>query len=222
MASGRPAKSWKSPKVIKDRPVSGTDDEPNDIRDPFDIPNPVRRSPRITEEMRTEMAVLREAGDTTVEIADLFGVNPRTVRSALSKVSEEEKRSIARYQMMVLGSEHYRFALDAIRAARSRDLNETDTKGRYLMPLSQLLIAAGISTDHVNKSHEAAGMTDRAGTGTGNPIADFIMNAERSRKAIDSLPAGSRLKLNQSLEIESGPEDSSEAVEASWDDSSSK
>ena len=221
MASQRPRKNWKKhPKVLyedvpeTEEPEQG---EPKDIRDPLDIPIPVRQIPRVTDDMRSVMAVMEVAGDSPIEIADLFGLNPRTVRKALSSVSDAEKKAIGKYYSIALGSQHYRLAIKAINAAMARDFNEKDDKGRYQTTLVQLLTAAGISTDHVHKATEASGMTDRAGAGTGNPIADFVLNAERATKAIASLPAGSKLKLHQSVELESGDsDDSSDSVEATW------
>ena len=209
-----------------DNPVSGTrddeDDDPVDDWSDLDAPIPPRQSPKVTSEMATEMAVLKEGGDTVSEIAEVVRMDPRTVRKALANVSEDEKQAIATYHNFLLGSRHFRVADKALKALEERDFNEQDSKGRFVNGIVALDTVAGISSDHVEKRYNAAGV-GQDGTGArGNPISDFLLTTERANRAIRSLPAGSRLKLHQSVEIVSGEdvsEPSAGGVEADWSES---
>jgi len=184
--------------------------------------DPPRRVKNVPREMRTDMAVLSEAGETSTDIAKLFNLNPRTVRRQIALVSEDEERAIRQFLAAELLAKHHRLSLKAYDALMERDFNRVNPKtGRYETSEVQLATLLGISTDKIPLLSPSAGMADpQDGGASGNPLTDFILTEDRIERATSGLRKGTKVTVKREMSIET--QDSSDSppasVPADWED----
>jgi hypothetical protein len=135
---------------------------------PDDEPIATRQAPRVTGEERVAMAIQHELGVSSTDLARHFGYNPRTVRTAIRAVSDEERRWISTIAHQELLGLHVGLARKAIAALLARDLNRErvgkDGKpipGSYVVSEVQLGTVAGISTSWCRRSSLAPWQASR-------------------------------------------------------------
>ncbi len=168
------------------------------------------------------MAVLKGQGVTVTELSELFGFNPQTVRRHLSDVRGAELDAVRQvvsaelFAMNRLTQKKYLVALlerDPNRLATDRE--GEPIKGAYVVSEKDL---AGI----IEKTLAAmGGLAAPAGLGQsgesgGSVLQSWALNDDRMARVLSTLPAGSRVRIHQEVEVSSGgvSGESPEAVEA--------
>lgn len=182
-----------------------------------------RCTTKVSESERLAMAVASGLGATSTDIARHFGYDPRTVRKAIREVPEEERRLIGQMVALEVSGLHVAVARRALSALLERDLNRLRQQpdgsvipGSYVVGESQLAKLAGLTTTAIGELRAAAGLgTEREAAS--NPVAQLLRNEQDLNRLVQSLPAGTKLKLDvsQSVSVES-PEAPS-AVPASFE-----
>lgn len=186
-----------------------------------------RRPARVSDDTAIAMAIQAEYGATSVDLGAAFGLNPRTVRAAIRRVSEEDRRMIGMIASQELAGLHQQLARKAIYELLKRDFGRvrTDGKGNPIegdFRLSEVALGtvAGISSDKATALRDSAGMGARQdGAGTSS-VAAFLRNGDDLGRLTKGLPRGAKLSLNQSLEIVGGESEESSSggpVDASFE-----
>ncbi|MCP4573361.1 MAG: hypothetical protein GY838_13480 [bacterium] len=166
----------------------------------------MKRPKRMTPELSETMAVMHHDGDTAVDIAKLFRLNPRTVRAAIASVAEEDIRAIRRILAMRLMSKHHEVADKAMSELLHRNLGETRDDGSNVVSVGQLSRLADMATSNQSALAKDAGMEETAaGGGTNNPLAELLTNQAELERAASKLPPGARVTLRQEVELGSAP-----------------
>lgn len=192
--------------------------------DPLGIPR--RRSPNVTPEDRTAMAVAHEYGVSQTDLAQLFGYNPRTVRKALRDMDDEERRLVGIIASQELAGLHTALGRKALLELLGRDLGRkhrdsegNEVEGSYQVTDTVLLKMASSAAEKLTALAPAAAMARQKDEAPLNPVAGFLRNQEELARVTRQLPVGVRLKLDvrQSLEVSGSGSDASVASSGAAD-----
>jgi len=170
---------------------------------------------RIPAQLAELFAVAKESGASSFDIADLFGINPRTVRDAISRLEEDQLRSIRRLfgmQSWVKGQQILSGIQDELlRRIGSGDL-EAKAKGKYATSFAQLLTAGAIQTDKMAPLAEDAMMAEpKADHGAGlSALGQLLSTTAEIEDAMRTLPEDSKVRIEvaAAVEIEHQPSSS--------------
>jgi len=183
-----------------------------------------RRPPRIPAAVAEVWAVAKEGGATSVDIAKLFGVNPRTVRTAIGRVADEELRAIRRFHAMATWVKG-RGILDGVQdelldRIEGGELSKKDGKGKFRISTPQLLTMQAIQVDKMAPLSKDAMMAepDAEDRGGSNPIAALLATTQEMENSFRTLPEGMKRRISIRVEEEHQPAGASpsSAVEADF------
>lgn len=200
-----------SEEVAANSPVSGSD-----------LPIPVRRVSRVSDDDRVAMKVLSAQGMTAVDLSELFGFHPQTIRRQIAQVSGAELdaiRQVVSAELFALGrltAKSYLIALlerDPNRLHLDRDGNTIE--GSYVVTDADAIKVVEKATAGMAQVARGAGL-DKDEGGGGSLLGNFMANEEALQRVVQGLPLGVKLKIDHSVTVESSdsPEGPSEAVEA--------
>lgn len=171
-------------------------------------PLPMLKRPPTPDETLA-MAVLNEQGMTQVELVDLFGFDPKTVRKRLAQMVPEDLEAVRRVvnaELFALGRSTATRYLRAMlqrnpnRLATDRDGNEIE--GAYMVSDVDLMRVVDRAIAALKETAGAAGLA-RSEAGGGSILARWGATEDEFRKVAETLPRGTKLRLFQSVEVDS-------------------
>jgi hypothetical protein len=182
-----------------------------------DRPLPPEKPKKVPDQVRTAMMVMKEAGDSYADIAQVFGLNPMTVRAQIANVSEDNKRAVWQILSMRMMSYASQVAEKAARELLERSFALRDGKGRHVVTTSQLLKIMTNSAALVPTLANSAGMGDpESGGASLNPMAAWALTEKQISQALRGLPKGTRVAAESRVTVSRDDDQSGEEVSASF------
>jgi hypothetical protein len=167
-----------------------------------------KRPARIPDSVAELMAVGKEAGATSMDLARLFKVNPRTVRAAIARVGDDQLQAIRRVYGMVSWMKGQQILdgiqdelLERIESGQLRKMKD----GKPLTSTAQLLTMQAIQVDKLEPLSENARMAEpKTESRAGSAIGALLASQAEMSDALRVLPEGIRRKIEikASLSVE--------------------
>jgi hypothetical protein len=184
-----------------------------------EVDRPRNRNTKVPNSIGQLFAMQDESGESRRQIAEMWGVAPSTVKAAIDRVPPDQLRAI-RQMHAIQELKRNQEILDMIHEALvTRDLNQM-RDGKHVVPAASLVTMKAILVDKTDVLTPLAGMADPTDSGHSmNPLAALLNNDREINDALKSLPQGTKVKVEQTMELSKDQEESppSSSVEADFE-----
>lgn len=171
---------------------------------------------KVPKDLAEVFANLDENGVPRKAIAEMFGVNRGTVKRAIDRIPTEDLRALRKALLLRQVAVNEQLLQQNEQALLERDMNEKDSKGKYLVSAHSLMIMRAILTDkQAMVLPEPAGIADaKEGGSGGNPFAALLQTEQEMKEALACLPKGMRQTAEMSLKFTTEMSDTPQAPSA--------